>query len=441
MTTGVVTCICVQKSLAKQKTLSKRNPQRKYVAMASKIVNKQAREKLIRARSTLFINNGFFGFLAMQLILEEITEPLEKHKEIYGQVLQTMAVDGVRMYYWPPFVMKLTDRELEAVVAHEVMHCCFKHFTRRQSRDPRGWNVAGDFVINNDLIASGFTLPVPHLADPKYNGMTTEEVYDLLPKIYIKSGSGSEDGNGDGVDPGNCGGVLDAPGNKGDADKVGQDWESSVRMAVNVARNNNAGQIPASLARLVGELKRPKVSWRDRTRNFVDQSMTKDVSWARINRRSVSLGVLMPGYVSDRLNHLVMIADTSSSVSMPMLTEFLSECAGALDQGTADQMTVIYADAAVCHVDNFVPGDLVAVPKDTNIGGGGTNFRPAFNYVKSHIPDASCVIYLTDMETCDFGDDPGCPTLWAVYTHGSRYDHLANSAPFGQAIHVSNPYD
>lgn len=404
----------------------------------SKITDRSAHDKVIRARTNLLVSNGFFGFLAMQLRLVE------------DKTMPTGAVDGVSMFYNPSFVHQLDERECEFFVAHEVMHCCFQHFSRRGDRDPRGWNVAGDFVINLDLQEAGFTLirnRIIHgkkfdvLIDAKYKGMTTEDVYESLPKIYINFGGGGTSGNGKGdpadLDPGGCGGVLDSPGDQGKAESISRTWETSVRAAVAVAKANNAGQIPGSLKRLIDDLSRPKVSWRDLTRNFIDNSMSKDVSWSRISRRSVSVGTLLPGLIADRLNHLVFVADDSGSINMKLLTEFLSEVAGALDQGTADQMTVIYADTRVHHVDHFVPGDIVR-PHELPDGGGGTDFRDSFRWIKENVPDASCVVYLTDLQVNEFGEDPGCPMLWAVYTPSTYFDQLAERAPFGTAIHVSD---
>jgi predicted metal-dependent peptidase len=396
-----------------------------------------ARDKIIRARTNLLVSNGFFGFLAMQLQLVEVDE---------DSGITTMAVDGKHMFFYAPFVHKMSERETEGVVAHEVMHCCFKHFTRRGYRDMRGWNIAGDFVINLDLIESGFVLPgkpfglnsppLPkgesgYLYDLQFKGMSTEDVYEKLPVIKIGFGSGN------GNDPGGVGGVLDAPGDAGDQEATGQDWDVAVRSALQTAKAQNAGSIPGSLRRLIADLEKPKISWRDKTRNFIDQSMTKDVSWSRINRRSMSAGMLMPGYIADRLNHLVFIVDDSGSINMKLLTEFLSEVAGALDEGTADQMTVVYADTRVHHVDHFLPGDIVA-PHELPNGGGGTDFADSFRWVKENVPDSSCIIYLTDLQVHSFGEEPECPVLWAVYSPDSYYEQLAANVPWGVPLQVSN---
>jgi predicted metal-dependent peptidase len=399
----------------------------------------------------LLVSQPFYGALALQLELVEVDKD--------DPFITTMAVDGRHMYYNPTFTLGLKEDEIVGVVAHEVSHCSYRHFARRGNRDPELWNVAGDYIINADLKEAGFTLPGKpshlsksmgekiHLFDPKYKGMSTEEVYARLlqeEKQQQKKGAGKP-GQGDGKeqgpsggrgvrDIGGCGAVIDpnGPHDKAKQDQLESEWEANVRMAVAVA-TAAAGKLPGHLERLVKELKKPKVSWRDYTRRFVDNSMIKDFSWARPNRRSMSSGVLLPGYISDRIHHLVGVVDTSGSVSREMQVQMVSELGGALDEGVADHLTVIYADDGVQHVDEFDQGDLVQV---TATSGGGTDFTKSFEWIRENAPDASCVIYLTDMCTSGWGEEPSCPVLWAAFLPDSLYDQISKTAPFGEVIHI-----
>jgi predicted metal-dependent peptidase len=397
-------------------------------------LNREIAAKMRRARTSLLLSNGFFGYLALQLELRQA------HILPNGQINLTMATDGRSIYYNPEFVKAISNFETEGVIVHEVYHCCLRHFARIGRRNPIIWNFAGDHVINLDLKECGFQLPGDPPCDPKYANMNTEQVYDLLEqdpqmqkmmKMFGEGGGKGEQGS----DPGGCGGVFENPNDSGEKqDELKNNWETAVRMAIEVAKQKSIGNIPGTLRRLIDDLMKPKISWRDLTRRFIDQSMTKDVSWARPNRRSVGAGVLMPGLISDRLHHLVMLIDVSGSVDHAMMREFISEVAGALDEGTADKISVVYADTHVHHVDEFVVGDIVTC---SSVGGGGTDFRDSFRWVAENAADASCVIYLTDLEVHDFGDDPGVPVLWAVYGAGDRFRYLASKAPFGECLEVN----
>jgi len=389
------------------------------------IKDRKAYDDIIRGRTNLLVSNGFFGFLAMQLRLVE------------DYSIPTGAVDGVSLYYNPDFIKQLDDRQCEFLICHEVMHCCLKHFSRRQERQHGPWNAACDYVINLDLKDSGFTLIHDVMIsgknfkcciNEKYRGMTSEEIYDSFPKIEIEFYV-----NKDGWD---IGSVMDAPNGQAGEEQTKHVWDKAVRSAIAVMKANGIGNVPGILRHLIAELDRPKVSWKDLTWNFIDQSLSKEPSWARISRRSTAIGTLLPGVVSDRLSHLVFAVDDSGSINDKMFKEMLSEVAGSLDQGTADQLTVIYADTRAHDVFHYVMGDIVK-PEPLKGGGGGTAFSDTFKYIRENIPDASCIIYLTDLEVNDFGEDPGIPTLWAVFTHENHFHTVADKVPFGYPILVS----
>jgi predicted metal-dependent peptidase len=426
--------------------------------------DKAAHDRVVRARTVLLIMQPFFGCLALQLKLVECDE---KHPYQF----KTMAVDGTHMYYFTEFVKGLTEPQLIGVVAHEVMHCAFQHMTRRKHRNPVIWNMAGDYVINDTIIKAKLELPgkpcteapkVPnpndktfyYLLDPKYAGMSTEEIYERIKEEVQKQlqkqkgqkGKKGQKGEGgismpdtdldlDGldIDPSGCGGVIDAagPGQKHENDQVSRDWDANVRMAVNVAKRSNAGSVPGYLERLVQNLEEPRVSWREVTRQFIDQSMAKDYSWARPNRRFIGNGIHLPGFVPDALHHMIFVVDTSGSINDAMLQAMGSEIGGALNDHTADKLTVVYADTEVRHVDEFVPGDLVQCKMH---GGGGTCFSDSFRWIKENASDAACIVYLTDMMTSSFGEDLGIPTLWAAYLPHRSLNSI--KVPFGTVISV-----
>jgi predicted metal-dependent peptidase len=204
-------------------------------------------------------------------------------------------------------------------------------------------------------------------------------------------------------------------------------------MAVGVAQRAAAGRLPGYLDRLVNQLKKPKVNWRDQTREFIDGVMASDYAWARPNRRFLAQDLILPGYVPDALHHLVGAIDVSGSVSESMMVGMVSEFAGALDEGIADKLTIIYFDTEVRHVDEFMRGDIV---KAKVVGGGGTDFADTFRWIKENATDASCVVYLTDMETCSWGEEPECPVLWGVFNSEERMAQIV--PPFGKSIHVDS---
>lgn len=425
-------------------------------------MNKRALQAIVAARSALIIDHAFFACLVLSM------------KPIEVPFIPTMATDGKALYYNANFVLEQSEDALVAIIAHEAYHCAYKHHLRMGDRDLDKWNEACDYVINYDLRSYGFKLPEWVLYDPKYAGLSAEEIYNLIPnqkqpkQQQGKEGKGQGGGQGqkqdskgqggkgkpsqsqgqpsqgdgqsgegqfDAPDPGRMGGIIPAAPSwdKNTIESEEARWDALTRQAVNVAKADNAGRIPGFLERLVQNLERSRVDWETLLRKFVDESIERTYTWTNPNKRLLHRGLYLPGMVSDRLKHIVSVMDTSGSVNQPLIDKYAAEKRAMLDEGLCDKLTVIYADTKVQNVQEFERGDVVELlPK----GGGGTNFRPAMDYIAEHCEDASIILFFTDLMTRDFGDDPGKPLIWTVYGHQEHFRNYSPRVPFGFTLHV-----
>lgn len=424
------------------------------------MTNSKAYKALTNARSVLLIDNPFFGCLVLQL------------KPVEADWQETMATDGTHLYYNTNFVLnEVNEIQLVGVIAHEAYHCARKHHVRMGDRELDRWNIACDHIVNLDLLDQGFQLPDWVLKDIAYRGMSPEEVYNLLPKDNGKgksqqgqqgsqgqqgpqgnggnqtpsngAGKPSQGGNGQAQgpqgqrasDPGKMGGVM-MPAPAWDTEAIGAEaakWDSIARMAVGVAKAQYAGKLPGYIERLISELNKPRIAWESILRNFVDESVHKAYTWSRPNKRYLHAGFIFPSLVPDRISHIVSVMDTSGSVTPKMLNKYAAEKSALLDEGLADKLTVIYTDTKVQKVEVFERGDEVKLsPK----GGGGTDFRAAMKYIAENCEDASVILFFTDLEVRNFGDDPDIPTLWIVYNNSTRYKQLVGKIPYGEAINA-----
>jgi predicted metal-dependent peptidase len=105
--------------------------------------------------------------------------------------LPTAAVDGRNLYYNTQFFNAMDNKEIEFVVAHEVLHCVFDHLGRRDDRNPQLYNIAADYIVNNLLVRDRIGHKpkiVDCFQDFKYEGWASEEVYDELFKDAEKNG-------------------------------------------------------------------------------------------------------------------------------------------------------------------------------------------------------------------------------------------------------------
>lgn len=368
-----------------------------------------ALDKLTKARAGLVLDMPFFGALALRLML----------KEDVG--CPTAWTDGRWLGYNPEFIAGLSLAETKGLVAHEVMHCAMHHQLRRDGREPRKWNTAGDYAINAILDKSKVTLPKGRLLDTAFDSMSAEAIYSKLPD-QPDGGSG---------DPGGCGEVRDAtdadgkPAGEAEVQQQTADWKIATAQAAQQARN--MGQMPAELDRLVKEIVDAKVDWRETLRRFVQQAMSKDdYRWSPPNRRHVHNGLYLPSLRGDALPPIVVAVDTSGSIDQDTLAQFAGELTSILESYNTE-CGVIYCDAVVQGIENYTRDDLPVV-LDAK-GGGGTDFRPPFELLAAEGNAPACVVYLTDMQGTFPDSEPAWPVLWV--NTGPEV-----AAPFGEVVKI-----
>jgi predicted metal-dependent peptidase len=295
-------------------------------------------------------------------------------------------------------------------------------------REPSRFNIAADLAINPIITDAGYTLPSGGLFPGQAPfeklpiGLSVEEYYNLLPETKVND---KDDGTGDGIgDPGGAGAIID-PIDEAEAQASAADWQVAVAQAQAVAKSR--GTLPAGLERIIGEVLQPSVPWPDALREFVSRAVTAkdDYSWSRPNRRYIAQGLYLPSLYSESIGHVVVAIDTSGSIGQPELDRFAGELSGILEANPA-QLTVLYCDANIQHVQEWTPcdGQLTLEAR----GGGGTSHVPVWNWLKKHgDDDVVCVICLTDGAT-DFGNDPGLPVMWALTAKAQP--------PFGRTIQL-----
>lgn len=438
-------------------------------------MDKVARQKLTRARAGLVVQQPFWGVLALNL------RPIERAD------IETMGTDGESLFYSPMFVRSLGDPELRGVIAHEVEHVARCHHTRRGRRNPGLWNEAADYVINADLLAGGFKLPKDGLVDPQYKGMSAEAVYAKRARDAAKqqaqqpkgqpapNGQGSPQAGAGAPGPqgqqqpsqgqpspgagqpanapaqggaqgqpqpgagsaqpqpakskGGFGQIMDAPGGEAGRAKAEAKAQQNTRQAAMIVKAKGAGKLPGFIQEIIDDIDKPRVDWRATLRRFADDSTLRETCWTRPNRRFMDSPFILPGHESSAPSHVVTIVDTSGSIDVPALQAMGAELQAMLDEQACERITIVYCDTQVRRTDEYATGDMLTMRRD---GGGGTYFKPALDWVAENAPDASAIVYLTDLEAYDISSlvEPGAPVLWAV-TGGSRA-----TMPFGESIPI-----
>lgn len=380
---------------------------------------------------------------------------LPRFVEEKGSRYTTAATNGAWFRFNREFCDALDNEQLFGLCLHEAMHVIFMHMWRREGRCPFTWNVSNDGIINCIIRSQGYALPDGgvHIAwvTPQ---MSSEEVYARMYKEMEDEagkgdgeGEGGEDGDGEGDGDGNGDdkshgikgrqhrkygqGGFDGHGDLEDApsEASGIDMEATIKAMAKMAKACGDGSLVVE--RVLGGDLQPQVKWTDVTRTMLISASRNDFTYAKINRRHAGGGVYLPALHSENMGGLGVGYDTSGSMGEAECNAAAAELRAIITDCRPDWVEVAYCDTKISSVQRFNQDEPFQL-KPT--GGGGTEFKPVFDYFIDKGERLAGLIYFTDLE----GDlmacpDPQCPVIWA-YT-GSR-DPDQFQVPFGTIVRV-----
>lgn len=387
---------------------------------------------LAPAAVRLTMRYPFWTEIFYSMTVEEVDDP---------EQCETAATDGRKLFVHPPFWKTLNLDQQVAVTAHELCHKIFLHNTRCGSRDPTLWNVACDYAVNSILKNNGFTLPVPHLWDAKYDGMSAEAIYALLlqqqkaqPQDGQSGAGNAKDGTGQPM-PGvpkeweKLKDIRRATGSPEEITKQEDEVKALVERAV--ANAKAMGKVPLGIeAGTVACYKASEEPWYNRLHRYMQALSTSTYNWARLNRRTLrSHGFFSPLHLSEALGEVMLFIDTSGSCfDKAEQANFAGHLNDILSEAKPQRVHLFYFDTKVYPGETIEAGelDIKTRPK----GGGGTCFRDIFTTVENSgvVPDV--VIILTDLYGSFPAHEPDYPVVWACTS--------PEVAPFGETISIGD---
>jgi predicted metal-dependent peptidase len=404
--------------------------------------------KLAAARTKLILDKPFLGALVMRLPMVQ-ADP---------DWCPTTATDAKKFYFNPTYIDALSLDETQFMLAHEALHCALSHFSRRQHRVSHRWDLACDFAINPLLVDDGLKAPPGSLMLPQFQGMTAEEIYPLLDDFedretldrhaYEKD---SAQGGGSGTnerdlappessteqeqkptgespsletDPEGGGATAPPPLTPDERETLSIQWQQ--RMAGAAQQALQSGKLGGSMARMIDHLLQPQLPWRMLLARYLTPSARDDFSYMRPSRRQGEF--ILPSLRSHQID-LVIAIDTSGSIGEAELEEFLSEVNAIKGQIRA-RITLHACDAALAESGPwlFEPWEDLRLPEDFK-GGGGTSFKPVFDWVRQQGMPPETLVYFTDAEG-EFPEEiPDYHVVWLVKGKAK--------VPWGQRIQLN----
>jgi len=432
-------------------------------------------ERIIKARAKLMKGNIGMATMLLKLTLIEDNERC-----------QTMATDGINIYWNDEFVKSISDEEIQTVLIHEASHVIWEHPIRKGKRIHELWNIATDYVINSWIAYDlGMVLPEGGLFDRKYHRQSAEQVYrtlsnddEALDDALEQLESNSDDDDSDSQN-GDSDSDSDSDNSDSDATGNGQGKSLEEKLAdvklpsgeVWMPTNDEGKELsPSEMAELQEELQRTIlmadklesigngsdsslrgavqklnetcVDWVDVLRDLLQSAISTNPTWTRLNKRHSWRGINLPSKDKEpQGGEIVVAVDTSMSMTQDELNIFATETQSLAEECGINKIRVCYCDTTVVKNSNgdwWDEYDLDCEELDFQLrGGGGTRFDPPFNLFNEYTEDTDEVlafIYFTDgFGSCSAEVEPSVPVIWAL-TGGENY--CTDDLPFGEKISI-----
>lgn len=314
-------------------------------------------EKIEKAFAVIILRQPWWSVILLNL------------KVVYTPSVALLATDGGTLFVNLESISGIPENDLYPLIMHQLFHIVLLHPFRIGNFDKYKFNYAADLAVNALLDYAGF----PTFGDVGDIYLTTEEIYNTLPDGDYYTSDDLIASNSDSAETN----------------------EESVKNLI-----TSAGDAPNYLNRLIDSLS-PKISWQTVIRHFFYARKKNDAhTWSRFSRRIANNPAK-----KRKVTTLLLAIDTSGSIDDSILSNFLSEIT-TIKRLTDTHVIIISCDASIHQV--ILPNNPIP---STFIGGGGTDFRPIFEFALKKQIDG--IIYFTDGDGI-FPLKSQIPTLWVL---------------------------
>lgn len=339
----------------------------------------------------------------------------------------TAGTDGVSVFYNPNFLATLTRPQRFSLLLHEVWHVALDHPGRIGSRIHKKFNRAGDYVINLLVAADGYAHIPDWLLDSKYTGMSTEQVYEIIKdeKSFPKSPQDT------GLDVFPTGSMTEGSDGKPMAIGKAKDivTQNMARAMTQQRMSAEVGTLPGELREMFDKLLNPKLTCWNILQKYMNEAFNDEYSWKRPNKRYFDQGLYLPTMRSEGMDNLTIAIDTSGSISREDLLKILTEIQHILSTINYKTVTLLDCDRDIHNVYKLSKAEEPNIRTLEFGGGGGTSFRPVFEYCEKH--PTKVLLYFTDLYATPIQKKPKHDVVWLCWS-----DH--EPAKIGRTIYYDN---
>ena len=380
----------------------------------------------------------------------------------WSSVIPTACAGHGFIFFNPEFWDKLDTEKKKSIISHEIWHLILKHLDRMEGYDPDLHNQAADHVINNMLVDEGFVMGpnvdfggIKGCCDPRFKGMSTEQVYRILEQEKQQQqsmDSGGEPGKGSASDGS---GGFPHPTKDQIEDLIQEALEGS---GVDLQQQQAKASEEAKQAQgqvLGGQGIGDQAGSINREITYINSKEIKEASYEEIfepwlidplsggkrtymrpSRRQAKGGLRLKGKYpkrgkKNRLTRLVYALDVSGSISASDARMFLESAATIKDKLNPKEMIVILWDTRIVFEKTFREDEPI---RNINVrAGGGTCLGPVYKRVAEINPEA--LVIFTDLAVT-IPPKPSWETIWFVPNKHHIYGGYLSNVTYGEVYQV-----
>ena len=377
-------------------------------------------QKISQAKAKLLVEYPYFGTLASKIELV-INDDIESFKS-----------DGKKIEYRTAYLEELSTSEMQFIFANGAMHTSLAHSMRKNGRSGWLWQMATDMAVNDMLVQNGMSLPYGAQYRKRFSGMYAEEIYAELKADILRDDENLEyeADDADDVEQNSKKQKEEkesTPQTQAELDEEILQEQLFAEEAISLLeREFKKGEAPHSIERFFELAFLSKIDWRDELRMAIDRYFRDDYILLPPSKKLLYQGIYLPSSVSQTVR-LVIAVDSSGSVDEVLLNSFLSEVGFIMSLVQNYQIELLVCDDKVHTHKTFYSGESLEVEL---IGGGGTDFRPVFEFVKEHFDDVKLLLYFSDLEGIFPKETPNYKVKWVTLTD--------KEVPFGSTISLKD---
>ena len=355
--------------------------------------------KISQAKAKLLVDYPYFGTLASRLEL------------IVNDDIEAFKSNGRKLEYREAYLRELSLDEVAFILANGAMHSVLAHQNRKSNRSGWLWQMATDMAVNDMLLQNGLDMPYGAQYRERFSGMYAEEIYAELKSDILREDEDLEYEADDSEDVEQTEQEQQEPLTQEALQEEILAEQLLAEEAISLLESQiKQGEAPKSIERFFQLIGSSQIDWREELREAIDRYFLDDYVMMPPSKKLLYEGIYLPSNTSQTFR-LVIGVDSSGSVDEALLNLFLSEVSFIMEATQNYLIDLIVCDERVHSHETFSSGEQLEV---TLTGGGGTDFRPLFQFVQENIDSVQLLLYFTDLEGVFPKEEPNYSVKWVT---------------------------